>query len=134
VPSAALVIDSQDLHSLRHSRHEALQSGKSIPEIVQAVPDINSVELLREIASIHRADHALVVSPFERELLISKYGIAPSKVTVAPFYYPKVQVDNLPSYESRRDFVMIGNFRHDPNKDQFDVRMVIFSCKYLHTV
>jgi hypothetical protein len=37
--------------------------------------------LLRELAAMHRVDLVLVVSPYERDLLINTYGIPPEKVT-----------------------------------------------------
>ncbi len=120
-PHAALIIDSQDLHSLRHARQDAILKGKTIEDIVSTIPTVDSSELLREVSTIHRADHTLVVSSFEKHILTQHYGVPAEKISLAPFYYPKVSVSNFPSWEERRNFTMIGNFRHDPNKDQFKV-------------
>ena len=74
---------------------------------------------MRELASIYRSDHTLLVSDFEKKLLVDKYGMPPSKFSLAPFFYDTINKQKLPTFNRRKDFVMIGNFRHLPNKDQF---------------
>eukprot|EP00976_Prorocentrum_cordatum_P072093 1180578-Prorocentrum_minimum.AAC.1 len=82
-PSTLRVLDTQDLHSLRDARHEVIKAGGDIQAAVSVVPTASSTMLLRELAAIHRSDLVLVVSPYERDLLIREYGIPPHKVTAS---------------------------------------------------
>ncbi|KAL3937683.1 MAG: hypothetical protein SGBAC_007253 [Bacillariaceae sp.] len=104
----ALILDMQDMHSLRHGRQEvvrkmdgALQNEKwqhqhdplkhVIPEVMTYVPTIDGDEkdsdrLLRELTSIHRCDLTLVCSPYEMDLLQRHYGIPKDKLCLASFF------------------------------------------------
>jgi hypothetical protein len=94
--------------------------------------------LMRELSAIHRSDLTLVCSPFEYELLTRKFGVPPEKLVHAPFFteivsecYPTsddiIESKNKQSenYETRRDFVALGGFKHQPNVDQ------VFVLKHL---
>lgn len=110
-PDALRVLNTEDLHSLRQARHEAVKRGQ---EAQQAI--LNTPLAHREIASILRSDLTLVVSDAERQLLLNEFGVPASQVCVHPLPLP----DNQPatvSWEARQDFVCIGNFRHAPNWD-----------------
>jgi O-antigen biosynthesis protein len=53
-------------------------------------------------------------------LLINSYGVPKDKILVAPFWYPEITDDHensLPEFARRKNFVMLGNFRHAPNLD-----------------
>lgn len=93
---------------------------ESISKIQFNDPSIFSEEIrskiLREIASILRADKTIVSSDFEKRLLIESFSIPESKLFVAPFYYPRSHEKQLP-FHRKKDFIFIGNFRHPPNKD-----------------
>ncbi|CAJ1948581.1 unnamed protein product [Cylindrotheca closterium] len=103
----AMVLDMQDMHSLRHGRQEVVQKldrafGKErgreydplkhvIPEVMAYAPKVNgpgkdSDRLLRELASIHRCDMTLVCSPYEMDLLQREYGIPRDKLCLASFF------------------------------------------------
>ena len=79
-PDTLRVLDTQDLHSLRDARHAVIKAGGDIQAAMDAVPTASSTMLLRELAAIHRSDLVLVVSPYERDLLIHNYGIPSYKV------------------------------------------------------
>jgi ribosome recycling factor len=119
-PNAAIVLDTQDLHSLRKEREKLSLQGLPIETIQKFIPGSDSNTTLREIASIHRSDHILLVSPFEKSLLQS-FGILENKLSLAPFYYENVDKNKLLTWEQRQNFFVIGNFLHAPNKDQFKV-------------
>jgi len=118
-PDALRILDTEDLFSLRHARHEAFKQTGCI--------DVNvSRELLfsdtakREIASILRCDLALIISEFEMQLLEGLFAVDPALLLHIPFMLPPVtetQQQNLPSYDAREHFIVIGNFRHAPNWD-----------------
>ena len=65
-PNALRVLNTEDLHSLRGARQQALKSGNPI--------DLNVDTSYREIASILRCDLTLLLSKVEIELLKSKFN------------------------------------------------------------
>lgn len=119
-PEAALVLDLQDLHSLRWGRQEVVrqwdhhrQRGGGVddplaclPAVLGYRPTLDEVEpcknnkggitkhhhdqLLRELASIHRSDLTLVCSPFELDLLQNEYQIPSEKLCLASFFVDPV--------------------------------------------
>eukprot|EP01121_Diplochlamys_sp_Union-15-3_P022574 TRINITY_DN9666_c0_g1_i2.p1 TRINITY_DN9666_c0_g1~~TRINITY_DN9666_c0_g1_i2.p1 ORF type:complete len:334 (-),score=50.25 TRINITY_DN9666_c0_g1_i2:22-1023(-) len=122
-----IVIDTQDLHFLRLSRQQAVQSlgfKESVWSIKDTKIDNNSEYFLREMSSILRSNLSLVVSSFERQFLIEEYKISPSMTKLSTLYYKPIE-EYVPyrrgeittSYEKKNNFVMIGNFRHPPNYD-----------------
>jgi O-antigen biosynthesis protein len=131
-PHAILVLDLQDLHSLRRHRQEWIaqqdreqrQAGgqmglSSLPWHV--IPDGTNDCLLRELASIHRSDLTLVCSSAEMHLLSQQYKVPREKLCLAPLFgsLDHEQETTLPGFAERRDFVFVGGFRHDPNVDAF---------------
>jgi glycosyltransferase involved in cell wall biosynthesis len=116
-PSALRIVDTQDLHFLRRAREAALRKqGYPLPAATLSfLRDYADEDFLREISSILRSDQTLVISNFERDLLIS-LGVAKEQITLLRFSYPKYPPD-LPDFDERKDFVSIGNFRHPPNAD-----------------
>jgi O-antigen biosynthesis protein len=127
---AILVLDLQDLHSLRRFRQEWIaqqdredkQTGGQVGLSNLPLHDIPAATndcLLRELASIHRSDLTLVCSSAEMSLLSQQYQVPREKLCLAPLFG---SLDNereaeLPSFAERRDFVFVGGFRHDPNVD-----------------
>lgn len=119
-PSSICVIDTQDLHFIRRERMKALEQGKSMEEIVDIHIPPTSPDMLREISSIRRSDLTLVVSSWEKELLVRRYGIPEHSLQLAPFYYDEPPgLQELPGWDRRHNFFMLGNFRHPPNWDSF---------------
>jgi hypothetical protein len=116
-PSALRIVDTQDLHCLRRAREAALKKqGYPLQEATLSfLREYADEDFLREISSILRSDQALVISNFEKDLLIS-LGVAEEQITLLRFSYAK-HPQNLPSFEDRKNFVSIGNFRHPPNAD-----------------
>jgi len=115
-PNAIKMLDTEDLHSLRATRQEAVKANASFA--------INKWKqnaiTLREIASIYRCDCSLIISEFEMQLLEKELGIDPSLLLQLPFLLPAIaQPKNQLglAFEERKDFVCIGNGKHAPNVD-----------------
>jgi len=128
-PQALLVLDMQDLHSLRgHRQHWIQQKPKHATDcllnlpLLPNVPGIRDAKLLRELASIHRSDLTLVCSSVELDLLSRKYQIPADKLCLAPLFgdLPTVEEEarlRRRGFGERSDFVFVGGFRHAPNVD-----------------
>ena len=110
-PHALRVLNTEDLHSLRQARHNAVKSANDARKA-----DLNSELAQREIAAILRCDITLVISLSELALLTEHYQVPATQL----FYYPlptKPLAENTPAFKARKHFVHIGNFRHAPNWD-----------------
>ncbi|WP_068545079.1 glycosyltransferase [Thalassotalea crassostreae] len=112
-PNALKILDTEDLQCLRNARHQAHKSER---ELVKA--DLHSDIAKREIAAILRCDISLIISSYEMALLNETFNISPSLLHYLPFM---VDIDRCPSqtltFEQRKHFMTIGNFRHAPNWD-----------------
>ena len=117
-PRSVRVVDTQDLHFLRRARMDALKGGASVSQVKEAAFDLLTEDALREISAIYRSDLTLVLSNFERDLLCTKFGVPESLLELNRFSYSDYD-QALPSFDQRQGFVMIGNFRHPPNRDGF---------------
>ncbi len=116
LPNALKILNTEDLHSLRKTRHEALK--KEIPFTPALLK--NSTIAKREIASIYRCDINLMISSFEMDLLQNEFGIPKEILFHLPFLYEEISSSKSNSWvplEERKHFVHIGNFRHAPNWD-----------------
>lgn len=110
-PGALKILNTEDLHCLRHERQLAVKQKR-----VFEVADLFSSDVAkREIASILRCDLSLMVSEFEMELLQNQFKIDKQLLYHLPIFAERL--NELPKYEERTDFVFIGNFLHDPNWD-----------------
>ncbi|MFV8378119.1 glycosyltransferase [Flavobacterium sp. LB3R33] len=113
-PDALLILDTEDLHCLRLARQKAFKENRSF-----SITDLFVEEVAkREIASILRCDLSLMISEFEMELLESAFKIDISLLYYLPFLLEPIddaEIEELPSFENRKDFVFIGNFLHEPN-------------------
>ncbi|WP_394220661.1 glycosyltransferase family 4 protein [Alteromonas gracilis] len=110
-PDALRVLNTEDLHSLRQARHEAV---KQHGEAMNA--KLNSELAQREVAAILRSDLTLVISLSEMRLLTQHYGVPSAQLHYQPLVVGKSVPSSLP-FEERAHFVHIGNFRHAPNWD-----------------
>lgn len=111
-PQAVRILDTEDLHSLRHARHQALKQGIEFhPEQMQSDTG------LREIAAIFRSDLSLILSSYECELLQHQFQVPVSQMLHTPFMLNKPDSDDWLDFSARRNFISIGNFRHAPNWD-----------------
>ncbi|MEP1446720.1 MAG: glycosyltransferase family 4 protein [Paraglaciecola sp.] len=112
-PDAMRILDTEDLHSLRHARHQALKQKRAV-----TTPDLNNDLAKREIAAIFRCDLSLIISDFELALLKNHYCVPEHILLHCPFM---LDLENLPrspfNYADRQHFISIGNFRHEPNWD-----------------
>ncbi len=114
-PNALRILDTEDLHSLRKTRHEALKHKKTFCNEMLLSSEIAK----REIASIYRSDLTLIISTYEFELLRDFFGIDESLLCYLPFIMNRIssiEINNTP-YADRKNFMCIGNFRHAPNWD-----------------
>ncbi len=118
-PSALKILESVDLHCLRYARHQAVKNNKDAnkPENL----DYNNDIALREVASILRCDLSLMISEVEVEILKNIYHVAEDLLMYLPFMYDSLDeskaVEKWPTFDNRKNFVTIGNFRHEPNWD-----------------
>ncbi|WP_167377816.1 glycosyltransferase [Pseudomonas floridensis] len=129
-PNALRVLETSDLQSLRHARHQRLKdrlsddasaargssclSELSSPELFQLMAGTDLAQ--REVASLYRCDLNLMTSDVEIELLTTAFGLPASLLHWCP-----LMPDNIPQsarpFEQRAHFLSIGNFRHAPNWD-----------------
>ena len=114
-PNAIKILDTEDLHFLRKGRQLALKQGTPFDDSF-LYNDVTK----REIASIYRCDLSLIISEEEMCFLRGEFEINPDLLLYLPFILDHIntdQIDALPKFEERFDFVTIGNFRHEPNLD-----------------
>ncbi len=112
-PTALKILDTEDLHFLRHARHEAYKKNNTI-SLKYLVNDLTK----REIASIYRCDVTLIISKYEMKLLKKTFNINKSLLLYTPFLLDKTNIKSiqkLPSFKHRNHFMTIGNFKHEPN-------------------
>ena len=69
-PDAIRILDTEDLHSLRHARHQGLKQNRGLTQA-----DFNSDMAKREIAAIFRSDLSLIISDYELNLLKTHYKV-----------------------------------------------------------
>ena len=146
-PNAMRVLDTEDLHCLRHARHQALKENRTF-----SPSDLQNDHAKREIASIYRCDVSLIISAFEMALLKTVFKVDGALLHYLPFLLnpqppltppkgenghsdstssqtPNQGAPNSPSlregvrgwavwaFEERQHFITIGNFLHPPNWD-----------------
>lgn len=116
VPGALRIVDTQDLHSLRNSREQALKKG----EVFNKFHWLTNDSTKRELASIFRSDLSLIISDFEMNWLQEHTPMVDAMIYYLPFLYDSItekeQKSWLP-YDERAHFIFIGNGKHRPNTD-----------------
>lgn len=130
-PNALRLLDTEDLHSLRHARHQLLKQSQRNTDNETARQGVDPVlaspaELYaqmagddmaqREIASIFRCDLSLMISQFEIEFLTHFFSVPEQLLQYCPFL-KKLESSALIDFNERQHFISIGNFRHEPNWD-----------------
>ncbi|MFV5686467.1 glycosyltransferase [Flavobacterium sp. GB2R13] len=113
-PNALRLLDTEDLHCLRLARQKAFKENRLFSVTDLFLEDIAK----REIASILRCDLSLMISEFEMELLESVFKIDKALFYYLPFLLEPIkiaQLQELPLFEERKNFIFIGNFLHEPN-------------------
>lgn len=117
-PNALRVLDTEDLHCLRHGRHQALKENRAF-----TTTDLLNDHAKREIASMYRCDLSLIISAYEMELLRTVFKVDEVLLHHLPFMLDGLTSPgpSLPGgefgFEERQHFVTIGNFLHAPNWD-----------------
>lgn len=113
-PQALRVLDTEDLHSLRHVREQCFK--KEVPFTTEAW--LADDKTKREIASIYRCDLSLIISSYEMELLTEVLKIDKSLLLLLPFMVNEIGNDSAwKTFEQRQDFIFIGGGKHAPNID-----------------
>jgi hypothetical protein len=114
-PNALRVLDTEDLHCLRHARHQALKENREFSH-----SDLLNDHAKREIASIYRCDVSLIISEYEMELLETVFKVDEALLHYLPFILEPISDSDQNEwlkFEERQHFVTIGNFLHPPNLD-----------------
>lgn len=114
-PTSVRVLDTIDLHFVRHARTKAHAAGKDIrdwPTLLHFAGDI----ALREIAAIYRSDLSLIVSDEELSVLSTMAGVPLDLLHLYRLTYPIPPAKRTP-FAERTGYIMIGSFRHPPNED-----------------
>lgn len=114
-PAALHLVDTQDLHSVRRERERLAKQGSAQEALLELDPAKMELDLLRELASLYRADAALVVSSWEEQFLLEKLGFPREALLYLPF--PGERVQEPVPFVKRSGFCFLGNFRHPPNLD-----------------
>jgi glycosyltransferase involved in cell wall biosynthesis len=112
-PNAIRILDTEDLHFLRYARQTAYKNNEAI-SLDYLINDVTK----REIASIYRCDLSLIISKYELKLLKKAFKIDKKILQYIPFLVDELPINylqTLPSYETRKHFISIGNFKHEPN-------------------
>ncbi|WP_432709135.1 glycosyltransferase [Pedobacter sp.] len=112
-PDALRVLDTEDLHCLRHARQQAVKATKSL-----STADLFTDVAKREIAAILRADLSLIISEVEMDILEQQFRIDPAIVYYLPFLEDELTENRVKawnSFEDREGFTFIGNYLHEPN-------------------
>lgn len=112
-PNALRILDTEDLHFLRHARQQAAKK-----QVDFSTDLLYSDQAKREIASILRCDIALMISQQEIDLLVKTFHIDPELLHYLPFLEEPItpaQQKQWVKYEERQHFVFMGNYLHEPN-------------------
>lgn len=113
-PQAVRVLNTEDLHSLRKSREDCYKVGEEFSLNHWKNHPLTS----REMASIYRSDLSLMVSTYEMQLLTQEAVVPENMLLHLPLMSAELYPDDVlswPSFETRRDFVCVGNGKHTPN-------------------
>jgi glycosyltransferase involved in cell wall biosynthesis len=113
-PDALRILDTEDLHSLRHVREKCIK--KDIEFTTDAW--LQDDKTKREIASIYRCDLSLIISSFEYKLLTDVIRIDKTLLLLLPFLVDEItQETKWKAFEDRNGFMFIGGGKHAPNID-----------------
>ncbi len=112
-PDALRVLDTEDLHFLRHARQRSFLEGRELQRT-----DLLGERATREIAAIYRCDLTLIISAAELQILRDTFAVPDALLHYCPFMLPPLPTPvTSPAFSERRHFLSIGNFRHAPNWD-----------------
>ena len=109
-PHAVTLLDTSDFHSLREARHHALKSGEPV--------NLFNASAEREIAAMARCDLTVMISQVEVELLKQHFCLPDWQLHYLPFLVRELpDPTTQPGFDARQHLVMIGGFKHAPNRD-----------------
>lgn len=113
-PNTLHILNTEDLHSLRYARHEAVKRAGHA-----SYAELNNAFAHREIAAILRSDISLIISAHEYDLLINTYQVPARQLVLLPLQPPADTParEQQFSFTQRQHFMTVGNFRHAPNWD-----------------
>ena len=112
-PDALRLLDTEDLHCLREARRIAYKHQTTVDAGL-----LQSDLAKREVASIFRCDLTFMISEYEMELLTGTFKVDQTLLFYLPLLVTQTEHTAFPqreSFASRKDFVFIGNFLHEPN-------------------
>lgn len=112
-PHAIRILDTEDLHFLRKARQIAYKLNEEL-----TIKQLMNNTANRELASIYRCDLSLIISKFELKLLKKTFKIDKSLLLYIPFLLEPTsfkKIESFPSFKERKNFMTIGNFKHEPN-------------------
>lgn len=109
-PHAVRMLNTEDLHSVRHQRQQAVKHEQPFKI------DVSDPMLQREVASILRCDISLIISAVELQLLTQQLKVDPAQLLQLPLLLSPASLIP-PPFDQRQGFAFIGNFRHAPNWD-----------------
>ncbi len=111
LPDCVRILDTCDLHFLRHYRQQHIR-GKTV--------DWFNPQTIRELSSIYRCDLSLIISSYEFRLLQQQFSIPKALLCYLGFMYDPIDYRYQKNFDQRKNFMMIGNFLHAPNSDAVD--------------
>ena len=128
-PDALRVLETSDLQSLRHARHQRLKdrlkasadendfSELFAPALCEEFDLMANTDLAkREIAALYRCDLNLMISEVEIQLLQDQFGLPADLLHWCPLMIDPPTATPR-TFDDREHFLSIGNFRHAPNWD-----------------
>ena len=110
-PEALRILDTEDLHCLRLARQVAYKKGTEFELDSLLLQEVAK----REMASILRCDLSLIISEFEMQVLQNVFNISEKLLHYIPIFAEK-STGVIASFEERNNFLFIGNYLHEPNK------------------
>lgn len=128
-PDALRVLETSDLQSLRHARHQRLKDRlkastdendfselftPALREEFELMADTDLAK--REIAALYRCDLNLMISEVEIQLLREQFGLPAELLHWCPLMIDPPTATPR-AFDDREHFLSIGNFRHAPNWD-----------------
>ncbi|WP_232819291.1 glycosyltransferase [Saccharospirillum mangrovi] len=109
-PTALTLLDTSDFHSLREARQQALTSGEPL--------NLFNATAERELAAMARCDLTLMISQVEIDLLQNQFHVPAEQLLYLPFLVDQLpDLNALPGFDDRQNLMMIGGFKHAPNRD-----------------
>lgn len=115
-PNSLRILDTEDLHSLRHVREKCQKKAKEFSSSLWKRDNVTK----REVASIYRCDLSLIISDYEMKLLEEVLNIDSALLCHLPFMLEPItnqKVWEWLKFDDRKDIICIGNGKHAPNVD-----------------